>query len=289
MAAIQKYVPVAVGIKGGLISSMLPESVRLSPGLQSELHRCGAAVPQQAVVLSAEPVTEFITHDIALVSGLSALSAENPLTLYFAKLDDGGGQATTYLSIACTAGMVEPVQLSAQIKSRATLSVRIHHMSSDGDAVPFTVGTTAPTGPVKAPGYILGPVTFGSALGGGQSFSLDWGYQILKNTGESGKPYPTVCYCAQQEAMLTASIHDLAYATANRIHLGSIETTVTAQFRLLSAAAALPANSGGYLVTAAKAQVTIDSIAGADGPSSLELRAAVIEDSAAYLTFAPVA
>jgi hypothetical protein len=58
---------------------------------------------------------------------------------------------------------------------------------------------------------------------------------------------------------------------------------------ILSAAAALPFNSGGYLVTAASAQVTVESIAGADGPSSLELRAAVMEASAAYLTFAPVA
>lgn len=100
MAAIPKYVPVAIGIKGGVVSAFEPGSVKLSPALQRELYRAGGPRPKQAVVLGADPVTEFSVPDIKLFTGLAKLSAENPLTLYFAKLDDAGGFSDTYLSVA---------------------------------------------------------------------------------------------------------------------------------------------------------------------------------------------
>jgi len=104
MAAIKKFVPVAIGIKGGVISAFEPGSVKLSLALQRELYRAGGSRPKQAVVLGADPVTEFSVPDIRLFTGLTRLSAENPLTLYFAAIDDAGLIGTTYLSIACTAG-----------------------------------------------------------------------------------------------------------------------------------------------------------------------------------------
>lgn len=287
MAAIDKYVPVALQVGAGLIASFDPGSLRLSPALARELYRDGTYQPSQAVVLTGEPITEFSTPHIGLVSALTNLGAGEALTLFFAKLDDEGGQTTTYRSISCTKGMLEPVTLSAEKGRRASLSVRVHHLSSDGDTVPFTVGTNAPSGQVMYPGFMLGPLTVGTALAGVQSLTFNFGYNVMKDTGENGKPFPIKCYAPTQEAVLNATLHDLAFASADRMHKGSIETTVTAAFRLLSNAAALPVDTGGYLLTVAKAAVLIDTIGGDENSSTAEITASLLQNSG-YYTMAEV-
>jgi hypothetical protein len=288
MAGINKYALVAVGVAGGVYSSVDPNSVRLSPELQRELYRDGGVRHKQAVVFGADPVTEFSTADIKLVSALSALDVDNPLTLYFAELDEAGGHSGTYVSIACQTGLVEPVSITAQTRGRAMLAVRVHHLSSDGDAVPFTVGSTAPADEVMDPGYVLGPAIVGTALNGCQSVTLNWGYNVKTDRGENGKPFGKIAYAPTQDATLQISIHDLAEATANRLHHGSIETTVSVQFRKLSNAAALPVDSGGYLVTVAKAHVDVN-VSGAEEEGTVELNASLLETGGSYLTFGDVA
>jgi len=183
---------------------------------------------------------------------------------------------------------VEPVTISGQVRQRATLALRVHHLSDDGDTVPFTVGTSAPIGQVAAPGYMLAAVTIDGALSGVQSWSLTFGYAVKTDRGENGKPYGIVAYSAKQDAVINVQLHNLEEATANRLHAGSTETTLTAAFRLLSAVNALPVDSGGYLITAAKAQVEVGGVNGAEEESTLDLMATLLDAAGSYLTFGAV-
>ena len=106
--------------------------------------------------------------------------------------------------MAATSGLVEPVSISASKGEPAKLKCRVHLTSTDGDAAPITVGTSSITLAAPTVYYTLGILTLGSAVGGVQRSTFEWGYEISKDTGESGLPYPVLLWSDSQSAKITA-------------------------------------------------------------------------------------
>lgn len=291
MADLAKHLLIALKGAGGFVAEVDPTSVKLSPGLKQEIEAAGSLYPQIAINLTAEPVVEFTTYDIKFVSTLTALSIGSPLSLHFRALSDTFGYGTAYVSLTMSYGMIEPVSISARRGQRSGLRVRVHLSSSDGDTSPVIVGTTT-SGTVDAPAdfFCPGVLTLGTAIAGLTDATFNFGFSLKKNTGENGLPYPTLIYGDAQAASLSATSEAIAYATQARLMQGANETTVTLTFRKLNTAG-VPANSGGYLITASKANVTIGGV-NAARPATIEIAAACVAVDVAgtnYLQFGNVA
>lgn len=287
---IAKHLLVGIDYGGGFIAEVDPTSVKLTPALAESIQKCGAIHPQIKLALTAEPVIEFSLYDIKALSTPALLSEASPLKLYLRCLTDTLGFGTAYISITCNTGMAVPTTLSGGRGKLATLGVTVHLTSSDGDTAPFTIGTATPTLAAPADFYCLGVVTLTTAVAGVTEASLDFGHKVTKNTGENGKPYPTLCYIADQDAKLTVTTESIAEATQARAAVGTAETTVTVSWRKVTQAL-LPANSGGYLITGQKAGVHVGQLQGGR-PANNQLVAdlqATAFDGTNYLQFADVA
>jgi len=289
MSDIAKHLLIGLDYGAGFVEELDPASVKVSPNIADEIHKAGALHPQIKLGLTAEPTIEFTTHDIKLLSAPTLLSVGSPVKVYFRALTDAFGFGTGYISLTATAGLAVPGVISGSKGKPATLTVTIHLASTDGDTAPVAVGTSSPTAAAPSKFYTLGVVTVTSNLAGVTEASLDLGYKIMKNTGENGKPYPTLVYATDQDAKLTATVEGLAEATQARLMVGTAETTVTITFRKLTAAV-LPANSGGYLITAQKAAMKVGTVSGGR-PATVQLAADLIAtafDGTDYLQFADV-
>jgi hypothetical protein len=290
MADLAKHIMVGVDYGGGFIAEVDPSSVKVTPGLAEAIQKCGAIHPQIKLGLTAEPTIELSFFDIKALSGPALLSVGSPLKLYFRALSDTLGFGTGYISVTCTSGMAVPTTLGGGKGKLATLGCTVHLTSTDGDAAPFTVGTTSATLSAPTDFYCLGIVTLTTALAGVTEASLDFGFKVAKDTGENGFPFPRKCWIADQDAKITTTVEGLAEATQARSAIGTAETTVTITFRKVTAAL-MPANSGGYLVTGQKAGVHVGTISGGR-PSTVQLIADLIAtafDGTNYLQFASVA
>lgn len=292
MPDIPRHLLVGIDYGGGetpFIAEVDPTSVRVSPAIAAEIQKAGALHPQIKLMLTAEPVIEFATWNIKLLTGPALLSEAAPLKLYFRALSDTIGYGTGWISLAAINGMVVPTTMAGSKGKAATLGVTAHLTSSDGDTAPIQVGTASPTAVAPANFYCLGTVTITSALTGVTEASLAFGYKVAKNTGENGHAYPTLCYVTDQDGKLTAGLEGLAAASQARTMIGTAETTVTVSWRKLSQAA-IPVDAGGYMVTAQKAAVHIEQISG-NRPAALQLVGDLLAtafDGTDYLQFADV-
>lgn len=287
---MSKHLLVGIDYGGGFIAELDPNSVKLSPAIAEAVQKCGAIHPQIKLSLTAEPTIEVSFFDIKAISAPTLLSVGSPVKLYFRALSTTLGFDSGYISITCNSGMAIPTTMAGAKGKLATLGCTIHLTSSDGDTAPFTVGTSSATLAAPTDFYVLGDLTLGSAVTGLTEASLDFGLKVTKNTGQNGRPYPTECWIADQDAKLTATTESIAEATQARAAVGTSETTCTLTFRKATAAA-MPVASGGYLITAQKAGITIGSIAGGR-PATTQLAVDLIAtafDGTNYLQFANVA
>ena len=291
MADLAKHLLCAVKGAGSMAAEVDPESVTLSPSLKQEIMAAGSIYPQIAINVTAEPVVEFTTSDIKMVSTLTALSVVSPLVLYFRALSDTFGYGTGYISMTMSYGMIEPVSITARRGQRSQLRVRVHLTSSDGDVSPVIVGTSSDTFVAPTDFYCGGVLTLGTAIAGLTDAGFEFGFRVSKNAGENGLPYPTLVWCDQpQAASLSASSEALAYSTQARMMQATNETTVSLTFRKLNTAG-IPTNSGGYSITASKVNVTVRQVKGGR-PASIDLAAACVATDFAgtnFLQFANVA
>jgi len=287
MADIAKHTLVGIAVVGSDLANVIPDSVKLSPGLQKLVESGGAITPTVIMTMLAEPVLEFKTNKIDLLSA-PALVGANDIVLYFRAYDASAGLGAAYISMTIGTGLVVPVSLSCQAGQKAELTVQVHATSSDGDAVPVAVGTTAAgTLAVLSDFWTLGTVTLGTAVTGVSSFTLNFGYNVTKNAGEGGFPYPTQAYIDAQKATLAITCRQLAAATSARLNTGAAETTITAAFRQL-AEGGIP--NGSYTVTAIEGMVSIDDVSGG-APSETSIMVDLACDVWAgtnYLAFATV-
>jgi hypothetical protein len=286
MADIAKHTLIGVGYSGTALANVLPDSVKMSSGLRKIVESAGAIHPSAAFTLGAEPVIEFSTNKVNLVSAPAAVSGTG-IILHFQAYDAATGLGTGTVSVTLAAGLIEPVKLSGKAGEKADLAVRVHGISSDGDAVPVTIGTTSGTMAVITESWMLGAVTVGSALSGVRSFDLNWGYSVQKNTGEGGYPFPTQAYIEKQASTLAIRCRQLSAATQALINTGGAETTVSAVFRQLTQGG-IP--DGTYTVTATKGFISIDEVAGG-APAEVGINVDLLSTAWAgtnYLQFATV-
>jgi hypothetical protein len=287
MADIAKHALIGVSVPGTAQANVLPDSVKLSPGLRKIVESAGAISPTAAMTLGAEPVIEFSTNKINLCNTIAALSGTG-LILYFKAYDAATGLGTGNVSVTIGAGLIEPVKLSGKAGEKADLAVRVHAVSSDGTTVPVAVGTTAATLTANSDFWMLGAVTLGSALSGVRSFDLNFGYSVAKNTGEDGYVFPTQAYSEKQAATMAIRCRQLAAATQALINTGGAETTISAVFDQLDEGG-VP--DGTYTVTGQKGLVSIDEVAGG-APGEVGITVDLLASAWAgtsYLQYATVA
>jgi len=280
MADIDKHALVGISINGSTISAIEPDSIQVSPNMQAALERGGEIHPQIGLTLTNEPMISFDTTKLDLVSAATPIGV-NTVQLFFRAFSDGDGYGSGYISMSVSNGLLVPSQISGQSGQKATLSMEIHPTSSDGDSEPITTGTITGTFTAVSEVYTVGDATVGSALTGVQNVTLDWGYQIEKNTGENGKVFPTQAYVDNQQASLQVTTAQLSAASQNMINFGTAETTVSQTFRMLAEGGAPTVT---YTATLAKAFATIEQIS--NRPVTAQINAAGIESSDSYLSFA---
>ena len=288
MSDIAKHTLVGIQIAGSEIANIVQDSAKLSPGLQKLVEDAGAIHPSAVMTLSAEPVLEFKTNKIDLLDAPASI-ADNDVVLWFRAYDAASGLGTGYVSLTIGDGLLEPMSLSGAPGQKAELTIRVHAISSDGDTVPVAVGTANPSSlSVLSVFYTLGTVTVGSGLSGVTSFEMQFGYNVTKNTGEGGYPYPTQAYIDGQRAQFSIGLRQIAAATSARLNTGNAETTLTAQFRRL-AEGGVP--NGTYTVTAVEGLASIDDVSGGR-PAELTMTVDLAGNDWAgtnYLQFATVA
>ena len=286
----EKHVMVGLDYGAGFIAEVDPSSVKLTPGIKAQLEKCGAIHPQIKLALTAEPTIAFSLFDIKAIAAPALVTAGAPLKLYFRVLSTTLGFGATYISVTVTNGLAVPTALAGGKGKLATLGVTVHLLSADGDAAPFTIGTSSATLTAPTDFYCLGVVTLTTAVAGVTECSLDFGHKVIMDTGENGHPYPVTARIAEQDAKLTITTESIAEATQARAAVGTAETTVSVSFRKVSEAL-LPANSGGYLVTAQKAGVHVEALTGGR-PATNQIVADLMAtsfDGTNYLQFANVA
>lgn len=284
-----KHIMVGLDYGAGFIAEIDPGSVKLTPALAEMVQKCGAIHPQIKLALTAEPTIEFSLFDIKAISVPALVTSGAPLKLYFRLLSTTLGFGATYISVAVTNGLAVPTTLGGGKGKLATLGITVHLLSADGDAAPFQIGTSAATLAAPTDFYCLGVVTLTTALAGVTEAALDFGHKVVKDTGESGHPYPVAAWITDQDAKLTVTTESIAEATQARAAVGTSETTVSVTYRKVTAAL-MPANTGGYLITAQKAGVHVGTLSGGR-PATNQLVADLIAtafDGTNYLQFANV-
>lgn len=284
MADIARHSTGAIDLNGTILSNLMDDSVTVNSQIQKAiLNASGAIVPTFGGTLTATPLVNFTTHNIALLSAPTKITA--PTVLTFRAYDEASGLGTGYISLTIAAGLIVPETISANAGQEATLSVAIYPISSDGETNPVIVGTTSKTLAVHGDTYTIGNLNIGGVgndITGVQSINYNFGFNVSANAGENGLAFPTVSYIDKQDASLTAQVVQLSAATQQRINTAQ-ETEATATFAKLAEGAIPTADS--YTVAFPNCIAEAQNINGGRPVNTSLLATPVSSDGTAYVTY----
>lgn len=171
----------------------------VDPQIQTVVeHGDGVAYDQFAAVMFQSPMfsiaTKAINNALGLV-GLNGLAIAAATDFWIQKFTDGGVRTTGTNSQKHTfsKGLVCLRNLSVEDRGVASLGLEGWAVSSDGVTAPLTVtGSAAMTAPTMLDElFTLGPIKInGTAVGGVKSLNIDFGLQVMVESGD-GDVYPS--------------------------------------------------------------------------------------------------
>jgi hypothetical protein len=204
---------------------------RADPKFEETLLRGnGGFMPTFSAMLKQEPLLGFTTLDISTALGVTTTKGASVSTavLWFQPLTNQGQRGTSGLKLTAANGLIVPKTLKASQGKEATLEVDLYAISADGTTAPLIAGT----GTVAAGGgvdalFTLGPVTIGgTAIGGIQELSIDFGIKVIVRSSD-GQIYPTFACVDEMRPKLTIKTTDIAKADAYMALGGSAAVVAT--------------------------------------------------------------
>lgn len=285
MADIGRYTGYGVNFEGSMVPSIVDGSPKLNPNVEKLIERYdGDIEPTLIALLTNEPLGEFQTRDVSFLSAAAAFST-SPVIFYFKAYDEVAGMGASGISFSAAKGIIVPTRLQGQSGKDATLTCEVHAVSSDGDTNPITTGTSVASSTAHGDAYTIGDVSLGSDISGVQEIDFNFGYTVKKNTGENGKPFPTLAYIEKREATLKIKAAALGEASSLRINTTqSVTSSLSFIFRKLSEAG-VP--SGTLTGTIAKAIIEVEAV-NAGRPATVDLMATLAKSSSNYLSWSAI-
>lgn len=285
MADLSRYTGAGASFNAVAIAGIPEGSIEATSALQKLIARYdGNLNPTFIGTLVNEPMINFQTRNINWNTGPVKVSVASPFVAYFRAYDDEGSLGSTWISVTVSNGLLVPQALEASAAKEATMTWQLHAFSSDGETSPLTIGSASLTQPLHGDAYTIGNLSLGSAIEQIVDLRLTFNYNVSKNSGRNGLPFPTFAAIDQAEITIEATSEDLSEASQVRLNTGqNVTSAIALNFpKLLEGA--IPTVTGQLTATCQEAIVEVQSLQGGK-PGTARITATLIETAGGYITF----